>query len=35
MAQILVIEDTDAVRDLFRMIFEQAGYVVREASTGT
>jgi DNA-binding response OmpR family regulator len=34
MAHILLIEDTEAVRGLFRTILEQAGYVVREASTG-
>ena len=35
MAHILLIEDTEAVRGLFRAILEQAGYVVREASTGS
>ncbi len=35
MAQILLIEDTEAVRGLFRAILEQAGHVVREASTGS
>jgi len=34
MAHILLIEDTESVRGLFRRILEQAGYVVREASTG-
>ena len=34
MVHILLIEDTEAVRGLFRAILEQAGYVVREASTG-
>jgi DNA-binding response OmpR family regulator len=35
MADILLIEDTEAVRGLFRAILEQAGHVVREASTGS
>ena len=35
MAHILLIEETEAVRGLFRGILEQAGYVVREASTGS
>ena len=35
MAHILLIEDTEAVRGLFRAILEQAGYLVREASTGS
>ncbi len=35
MVHILLIEDTEAVRGLFRAILEQAGYVVREASTGS
>jgi CheY-like chemotaxis protein len=35
MAHILLIEDTEAVRGLFRTVLEQAGYVVHEASTGT
>lgn len=34
MASILIIEDTEAVRGLFRMILEQAGHVVHEASNG-
>ena len=34
MASILIIEDTEAVRGLFRAILEQAGHVVREASHG-
>ena len=35
MVHILLIEDTEAVRGLFRTVLEQAGYVVHEASTGT
>jgi CheY-like chemotaxis protein len=35
MASILIIEDTVAVRVLFRAILEQAGHVVCEASTGS
>ncbi|HMX90933.1 MAG TPA: response regulator [Nitrospira sp.] len=35
MVHILLIEDTEAVRGLFRAILEQVGYVVREASTGS
>ena len=35
MTHILLIEDTEAVRVMFRAILEQAGYVVREASTGS
>ena len=35
MVHILLIEDIEAVRDPFRVILEQAGYVVREASTGS
>lgn len=35
MIHILLIEDTEAVRGPFRVILEQAGYVVREASTGS
>jgi DNA-binding response OmpR family regulator len=34
MAAILIIEDTEAVRGLFRAILEQAGHMVREASHG-
>ena len=34
MPHILLIEDTEDVRGLLRAILEQAGYVVREASTG-
>lgn len=34
MAHILLIEDTEDVRGVLRAILEQAGYVVREASTG-
>jgi CheY-like chemotaxis protein len=34
MASILIIEDTVAVRVVFRAILEQAGHVVREASHG-
>ena len=33
-ASILVIEDDDAVRGLFRAILEPVGYLIREASTG-
>jgi CheY-like chemotaxis protein len=35
MVHILLIEDTEAVRGLFRAILEQVGYEVREASTGS
>jgi DNA-binding response OmpR family regulator len=35
MAGILIVEDTAAVRGLFRTILEQAGHTVREASTGS
>jgi CheY-like chemotaxis protein len=35
MAHILLIDDTEAVRGLFHAILEQAGYVVRDASTGS
>ena len=34
MARILVIDDVDAVRGLFRAVLEQAGHDVREASNG-
>lgn len=33
--QILLIDDTEEVRRLFRMVLEQAGYAVREASSGS
>ncbi len=35
MARILLIEDTEAVRGLFRAMLEQAGHVVHEAATGS
>ena len=35
MAHILLIEDSEVVRDLFRVFLEQPGYVVRAASTGS
>ena len=35
MAHILLIEDTEAVRGLFRAILEQAGHVTSEASAGS
>ncbi len=35
MARILLIDDTDAVRGLFRAVLEQAGHVVREARNGS
>ncbi len=34
-ARILLIDDTDAVRGLFRVVLEQAGHVVQEASNGS
>jgi DNA-binding response OmpR family regulator len=33
--QVLLIEDIEAIRGLWRAILEQAGYVVHEASTGS
>jgi DNA-binding response OmpR family regulator len=35
MPKVLLIEDEDAVRSLLRMVFEQAGYLVSEASDGS
>lgn len=35
MTHILLIEDTEVVRNLFRVFLEEAGHVVREASTGS
>jgi CheY-like chemotaxis protein len=35
MVQILLIDDVESVRGLWRAILEQAGYVVHEASTGS
>ena len=35
MAHILLIEDTEAVRDLFRAILEQAGHLTSAASAGS
>jgi len=34
MASILLIDDTEAVRGLFRTVLEQAGYTISEATTG-
>ena len=35
MAQILLIDDTDPVRGMYRAVLEQAGHVVREARDGS
>ena len=35
MMEILVIDDTEEVRRFFRVVLEQAGYAVREASSGS
>ena len=35
MAHILLIDDTEAVRGLFRAILEEAGHLVRDASSGS
>lgn len=34
-AEILIVEDDDMLRDAFRLLLEDAGYVVREAATAT
>ena len=35
MAQILLIDDTDPVRGMYRAVLEQAGHVVRQARDGS